>query len=164
VPKQFLSKLNLTVFETEYGKYLGIIFVVSSSFLLVVLVTTVTNIIYRKRYRKRLTKEIIGNLNELDPYEQAILREFMLFGKYSLQLPFNDESVISLQHKSILIQQNSTFIGNPLNLRFCYAISDIAQKHLKPEMIGLPNRENLTKKEEQWLVGNRPHWNKQDRY
>ena len=163
VPEKFLSKLNLTEFLVEFGKYLGIVFVICSGFLLVVLFAFIFDTVHRKRFRKRLRKQIIESLNELDRYEQSILREFILVGKYTLPLPFNDESVISLTSKGILFQHSNSNFGSPFDLRLFYSISEFAKENLKPEMIRLPDKEDFTKEEEKWLIDNRPSWNKQDR-
>jgi hypothetical protein len=162
VPEHFLSKLKLTEFLLEFGKYVGITFVITSGFLLVVLVTSVIDFFYEKKYREKLEQQIKKSLQELDYYEKSVIREFIIIGKHTLQLPFNDESVVSLTSKGILRQHSNSNIIRGFDMRLFYSISKIAEDNLTEEMLDIPKEQNNRDELEKWLLENRPSWNLDD--
>jgi sensor domain CHASE-containing protein len=66
VPEHFLSKLQLAEFLSEFGKYIGIIFVITFGFLLVVVTTFFIDLFNKKISKKNLRQQIIEKLQELD--------------------------------------------------------------------------------------------------
>jgi len=159
VPQQFLTKLNLDGFLHDYGKFIGISFIVSSGFTLIALWTYVTRLISRRRLSKKIKESIIKDINYLDSHEKALLREFFINGKHTLQLPFDNDTVVGLVNKHIIYQASSTGFTYLHGAYFPYTISDIANKHLTYEILELP--ENPTEEDKQKILYSRPNWAKE---
>ncbi|MBX2966819.1 MAG: superinfection exclusion B family protein [Cyclobacteriaceae bacterium] len=159
VPQQFLTKLNLDGFLHDYGKFIGISFIVSSGFTLIALWTYVTRLISRRRLSKKIKESIIKDINYLDFHEKALLREFFINGKHTLQLPFDNDTVVGLVNKHIIYQASSTGFTYLHGAYFPYTISDIANKHLTNKILELP--ENPTEEEKRKILDSRPNWAKE---
>ncbi|MGI5822087.1 MAG: superinfection exclusion B family protein [Bacteroidales bacterium] len=159
VPQQFLTKLNLDGFLHDYGKFLGISFIVSSGFTLIALWTYISRLVGRRRSSKRVKESIIKDINYLDFHEKALLREFFINGKQTLQLPFDNDTVVGLVNKHIIYQASSTGFTYLHGAYFPYTISDIANKHLTSEILELP--ENPTEEDKRRILDNRPNWAKE---
>ena len=82
VPQEFLTKLSLEGFLKEYGKFIGISFIISSGFTLIALWTYITRLIGRRRLSKKIKESIVRNINNLDFHEKALLREFFIHGRF----------------------------------------------------------------------------------
>ena len=159
VPQQFLTKLNLDGFLHDYGKFLGISFIVSSGFTLIALWTYISRLVGRRRSSKRVKESIIKDINYLEFHEKALLREFFINGKQTLQLPFDNDTVVGLVNKHIIYQASSTGFTYLHGAYFPYTISDIANKHLTSEILELP--ENPTEEDKRRILDNRPNWAKE---
>ena len=96
VPQDFLLKLNLTDFNKEYGKYLGITFIISTALLVVTIFTTILQSINKKRNYKKIEEGILRELETLTIHEKALLSEFYIQNKSTLQLPFDNDTVAGL--------------------------------------------------------------------
>ncbi|WP_159520610.1 superinfection exclusion B family protein [Sunxiuqinia indica] len=159
VPERFLTRLNLTDFLVEYGKYIGITFIVTSGFLIVVLISYISRLINSKTFSRKIKRKILNEIQNLNFHEKALLREFYINGKNTLQLPIDDDTVTGLTNKHILYQASNTGFTYIHGAYFPYSITEIASKNLTHEMINLPK--NLTEEDEQFLIENRPEWAKQ---
>ncbi len=158
VPRQFLTKLNLDGFLHEYGKFIGISFVLSSGFTLIALWTYISGLISRRKLSKKIKESIIKDINYLDSHEKALLREFFINGKHTLQLPFDNDTVVGLVNKYIIYLASSTGFTYLHGAYFPYTISDIAKKHLTYKILELP--ENPTEEEKWKILDSRPNWAK----
>ncbi|WP_449398489.1 super-infection exclusion protein B [Chryseobacterium wanjuense] len=96
-PEQYIQHLKLESFISEYGKFIGITFITSIGFLLVSLISYVIRIIRDKITNRKVKKAVIKNLQRLTNHEIFVLREFFINGKSTLQLPFLNETVVSLE-------------------------------------------------------------------
>ena len=108
---QFITdKLFLENVKTEYGWIVGLVFILTSGLVFINFVIWVIRAIRRKiqkyKYEKRLTERV----KSLDNSEKSVLREFVLHGQQSLQMPLDNETVSGLLSDGIL-KVNRTF-GN----------------------------------------------------
>ena len=158
-PEEFLIKLNLQEFISEFGKYIGISFLICTGFLIVTLITYFSRLISNHRFSKSLRKRILNDINYLNQHEKALLREFFLNNKQTLQLPMDDDTVTGLANKNIIYRASNTGFTYVHGAYFPYSINDIAQKNLTLKMLELP--ENLTEKDKKWIFENRPKWAKE---
>lgn len=159
IPKQFLTKLNLDGFLFEYGNFIGISFIVSSAFTLISFWSFVAHLINKYRITKKIKKQIIKDIHQLNFHEKALLREFFINGKYTLQLPLDNDTVVGLVNKHLIYQASSTGFTYSHGLYFPYSISDIAQEHLNARILEIP--ENLTEEDKMRLIESRPNWAKE---
>lgn len=155
-PTNLISKLNLADFNSEYGKYFGIAFLVCSAFLLITIFNYIVSSVSQKRKRAKNKLTIINAIYNLDPHEKAILREFGLQNKNSLQLPLDNETVNGLANTGVICQVSTYGYVFPHGNYITYSISDQAQTLLTPDLIGLP--QNLTENDKQQLLNDRPQW------
>lgn len=159
VPQQFLTRLNLDGFLHDYGKFIGISFILSSGFTLIALWTFVTRLIREKSLTKKIKKSIVKDIHFLDLHEKALLREFFINGKHTLQLPFDNDTVVGLVNKYIIYQASSTGFTYSHGAYFPYTISDIAYEHLTNQILELPK--NPTEEDKRRILDSRPNWAKE---
>ncbi len=156
LPKKALDNLKVSDFIQEFGKFIGISFIVSSAFLLVVLGNYLYKALMHKRISRKLKDQILKELNSLDFHEKSLVREFYINGKFTLQMPMDDETVIGLSNKSIIYQASNTgfvYLHGPV---FTYTLSNFVRENLTNEMIDLPAQASDDQK--RWLLKNRPGW------
>jgi hypothetical protein len=159
VPQEFLTKLNLVGFLHDYGKFIGISFILSSAFTLIFVVTLVTKSIATRSLKKKIKESVLNDLNQLDFHERALIREFFIHGKHTLQLPIDNDTVVGLENKYIIYRASNTGFTYVHGAYFPYSISDFARQHLSSPMIDLPN--NPTEEEKRRIFDNRPNWAKE---
>jgi Super-infection exclusion protein B len=159
IPKQFLTKLNIEGFLYDYGNYIGISFIISSAFTLISIWSFLARLVNKYRLSKKIKKRIRIDINQLDFHEKALLREFFINGKHTLQLPLDNDTVVGLVNKHLIYQASSTGFTYSHGLYFPYSISDIAREHLSGQILGIP--ENLTEDDKIRLIESRPNWAKE---
>lgn len=166
VPPEYLQKVQLSKFNESYGHWVGIAFIFSVSFLIVTLITTTTNWRRKKKYYKGREESIKQSLKELDPIEQAVLREFYINGSSTLDMPLEKPTVTALQDKGILrlVRNNlNAYVTHGMNLP-C-TITDFAKTYIEanPQLINWPRTQSeMTEDKKQWLLENRPPWIRRD--
>lgn len=159
VPQTILSKLNLKEFLSEYGKFIGITFIISSAFLVVTIINYFSNKISRRKIINQTKSTILKEINQLGFHEKALLREFYINGKDALQLPFDNDTVVALVNKHILYQASSTGFTYLHGVYFTYAITEFAKENLTLEAIDLPS--NPTEEDKDRILNERPVWAKE---
>src|SRR6266536_411183 len=159
VPERSLAKLNLTDFLKEYGKYIGIAFLISSAFLFVTLISYVGRIISRKRLTKKIKKSILKDIKYLDIHEKALLREFYINGKQTLQMPLDNDTVVGLVNKRIIYQASTAGFTYLHGVYFSYSMTEIALDNLTPELLDLP--QNPSEEDKHRIASQRPSWAKE---
>ena len=159
VPNKFLTTLNLKEFLESFGKFIGISFIVSSAFLIVTLTNFLTNLVKRRKFKIKIENSIINNLQNLNFHEKALLREFFLNNKTTLQLPFDDDTVVGLVNKHIIYQASSTGSQYIHGSYFPYSITKFAHSRLTNEIIDLPK--DISETEKMRLINDKPTWAKE---
>ncbi len=159
VPEQFLTKLKLEGFLQDYGKFIGISFVLSSAFTVIALWTYFSRLIKRQTLSKKIKNGIINDIQNLDFHEKALLREFFINGKNTLQLPIDNDTVVGLTNKHIIYSASNTGFVYIHGAYFPYTISEFAQNYLTNELLGLPR--NPTEDQIRQIQQNRPDWAKE---
>jgi|LauGreDrversion4_2_1035121.scaffolds.fasta_scaffold10435_1 hypothetical protein len=156
VPNNFLIKLNLSDFLKDYGKYIGIIFLISSTFLMVTLLYYIGSLINRYRMTKKIKDSILNDIKCLNINEKALLREFYINDKQTLQMPLDNDTVVGLVNKHIIYQASSTGFTYSYGAYFPYTMTEIAFKNLTPEMIDIPKK--ITEDAKRRISSQRPTW------
>ncbi|MDQ0107524.1 hypothetical protein J2T02_002643 [Chitinophaga terrae (ex Kim and Jung 2007)] len=163
VPANFLAKLNLTEFLHDYSKYIGITFITTSALLVVTFINFLYHYFSRMRTEARLSKKIRSSIKkeiaQLNIHEQAVLREFFIQDKHTLNMPFTNDTVISLENKRIIYRTANigpVYRGGPM---FPYSIEDFARVLLTSELLGFP--ENPTEENRRKIFEARPYWAKE---
>lgn len=156
VPNNFLIKLNLSDFLKDYGKYIGIIFLISSTFLMVTLLYYIGSLINRYRMTKKIKDSILNDIKCLNINEKALLREFYINDKQTLQMPLDNDTVVGLVNKHIIYQASSTGFTYSHGAYFPYTMTEIAFKNLTPDMIDIPKK--ITEDAKRRISSQRPTW------
>jgi hypothetical protein len=159
VPHNFLTKLNINDFLKDFGNFIGITFLISSSFLLVTLISYITKTVTRRRIRNKIKQNIRRDIQYLDYHEKALLREFSINGKHALQLPMDNDTVVSLVNKHIIYQASNTGFTYLHGAYFTFSITEIALENLTNKLIDLPD--NPTEDEKTRILNERPTWAKE---
>ena len=81
LPNAIIEKLYMTSFRDKYGFAIGIVFVVSTSILVVFLVVIIAKKIKDKYYNKRLKKARIAYLKRIDGNKVELIR-YLLCGRW----------------------------------------------------------------------------------
>lgn len=156
LPENLLLKLNLVEFNQEYGKYLGITFILASALLGASLFTYLLGLIKKHKNQRRFQESILASLRSLDFHEKALLREFYIHGKSTLQLPFDNDTVAGLSNKGIIYQASATGFTYSHGAYFSFSIDEFAKQHITSETLDLPN--NPTDEKKQKIMNERPQW------
>ncbi|RAJ76685.1 superinfection exclusion protein B [Chitinophaga dinghuensis] len=156
VPSNFLTKLNLSVFLSDYGKYIGITFIITLSLLVISTLNSFFKYIKNLISKRRFKKEILVELVNLNSNEKALIREFFIQDKFAIQIPIYDDTMIGLLNKGIIYQASN--IG-PVDLRgavFNYSLNALVRRNLSNHLLELPSEP--TDAQRNAIIAARPQW------
>lgn len=157
LPSEMLAKLSLTEFKADYGKYFGIIFLITSGLLLMFFFTWIFNKINGNRLNNKYKANIKAAMNDLDLHEKAVLREFYIQGVNTLKVPIDNPVVSGLIAKRILYQVGQYGKMSSVGMLFSHSISKIAIDLITMELLDLPEGEP-TEAEIEKIKEQRPQW------
>ncbi|MDQ1096673.1 MULTISPECIES: super-infection exclusion protein B [Chryseobacterium] len=156
IPDNYLQNLKLESFISEYGKYIGITFISTVGFLLVSFTSYIISVIRNKRATIKIKSTIVKNINQLTYPEIFALREFLINGKSTLQLPFLDETIISLENKMIIYKASNTGVSAIRGQYWAYSISEYALPYINNHLLKIPTELNDEIKAK--IENERPNW------
>ena len=158
VDQEFLNeKLFLDNVKEKYGWILGIIFILATGLVLVNFVIWVFKLIQRKILIKKWKKKFSERVKTLDRFEKSILREFILNGQKSVEMPIDNPSVSGLLDKNILVMNRQFGNSSIMNgMRTSLSINESVEEILQFKDIDLSNPP--TQKEIEFAKNNRPEW------
>lgn len=156
IPDNYLHNLKLESFISEYGKYIGITFISTVGFLLVSFTSYIISIIRNKRDTIKIKSTVVKNINQLTYPEIFALREFFINGKSTLQLPFLDETIISLENKMIIYKASNTGVSTIRGQYWAYSISEYALPYINNHLLKIPTELNDEIKAK--IENERPNW------
>lgn len=158
-PEQLLSRLKLEGFLEDFGKFIGITFIISLVFVLIATWTYCLRLLKRRALSKKIRKKIAWGIQNLDFYERAVLREFFINDKNTLQLPLTNDTVAGLSNKGIIHLASNNGEARLDHVYFPCSISEFARKYLTYDAIDLPIRPN--EEQTRQIMQNRPDWAKE---
>lgn len=137
-PEGILQKLYMETLREKYGFYIGLVFVVSLSILIVNLIYSTANSISNDRAQKRFYAHAEERLKKLNNYQKAIL--FILFNQENrtFLLPIHDGAVKELEQKYCIGPATNQYMVDDLNnARFPYLIQPWVADELtsKPDLL-----------------------------
>lgn len=156
LPESTLSYLKLNDFLMLYGKYIGITFIFCSALLFAAILTSIIRAIKNRIRKNKIEHSIMENLNRLDSFEKAILREFCLQNKNTISMPSNNSTVVGLEIKGIIYQASDLGFANSLGSFFPYSITGFAKDKLTNEIIDSPR--DFTDIDSTRINDSRPNW------
>lgn len=152
-----LKKIHLEKLNDLYGWIIGLVFISSSGLVLVNFVIWLFKTLSYKIEFFKVKKEYIERLKKLDFHEKAVLREFIINQKSSIEAPIDDATITGLIRKNILTinkQFGNSFIMTGMNASI--SMNKFVEKHLTLSDIDLA--ENPTEAEIEMIRSNRPDW------
>ena len=155
--EQILKKVHLDKINTDYGQWIGLIFLLSTGLVIINFIIYIFKHLKISTKNLRLKKTFKKSLKKLDLKEQAVLREFLLNQQTALSIPIDDSVISGLLQKEILVINNqfgSSFFIN--GTRASLSINSIAEKTLNMEDVGFS--EKPTEEEIREAHKLRPDW------
>jgi hypothetical protein len=142
VPANWLAKIRVDQFVDKYGDVIGLVFVVSGSFVLIEPLSWLGGVLKSTYVQRKQRKVIESVISELDEREKAVLREFYIEDKRTLVLPVEHPVLEGLISEGILEVVGSQplvwDIGRGYH-RFSVRIGSEVSRYLLPEMLGMPS-------------------------
>lgn len=165
-PQSILDKLHLSSIPSPYGAIVGIVFLVSTGVVIVNTSTAIASALRRRGALARRQSKVAEALGNLDPIEQAILREFILGGCSTLKIPMDNPAVVGLTTAGIL-ERTGVYGNFSLDgMMFPFRITSIARDLITPEVLGLAEftiptengKMTLTQEGFEWVDERRPEF------
>jgi Na+-transporting methylmalonyl-CoA/oxaloacetate decarboxylase gamma subunit len=166
LPRTFLERLKLDAFLDEFGTFIGIAFYAAFILILINIVTAIIGAI-KRRFSTKRNKEIVKEKKAkienkirsmLDPHEKAVLREYIIQEKNTIEIPVDHHVVVGLLNSGVLQIVGKYATGNILiGLLTPVRLSDTAQNliYSDPTIIDIPDREP-TESEKKDILSKRP--------
>jgi hypothetical protein len=158
IPPGFLQELHLLGFKQACDKYIAITFIAGSCFMVVALVSTLLTSARNKTLHKQREIKIIRAIIRLNDREKAVLREFFIQGRNTLDIPSTDKTLAGLVNNHILQRVSSQGVVYLHGTHFAYSMTAFAAEILSPLAIDLPEEPGTGEKN--WVLNNRPDWAK----
>ncbi|WP_289054185.1 super-infection exclusion protein B [Carboxylicivirga marina] len=157
VNENIINKLQLDALLKKHGWVLGLVFLLSSCFVVVNLIIWTINKIRAKRDFRAIKEKYIKRLRNLDRHEQAVLREFIAGGKKSINMPLDEPVIAGLMNDNILVL-NKTFGNQTLVMGYeaPLSINEFAMENISYKDIGLKG--DRSDVEIEFIKNNRPSW------
>lgn len=156
IPTNLLDQVKLSTFKESYGEFIGLIWLISLIFTAITLLRTLLKFIKTRHNIRKIKGYIIEHINNLILHEKAILREFYIQNKDAIGMPFDDDTVMSLEAKRIIYKVSSTGMVYDYGVIWGYAISQFAKRQLTYNNIELP--QNPNQDQINWIIEHRPQW------
>ncbi|MCT4156066.1 superinfection exclusion B family protein [Elizabethkingia anophelis] len=130
---EFIKKLRLENFLSEFGYIITLVFLVSSSILILNLILFIYNKISNYIDSVKYKKYVINNLENLDVTEIMVLRLFYIVRANTLELPIKNQVISALLDKKILKINNpvgNSFFVEGFDYRTSVSLTSTANKNL----------------------------------
>jgi len=123
---EYLNQLKLAKFIDKYGLYIGFTFIFSIAFLAVSFISYIIKNITEKRNEVKLKNHIEKEMKNLTYPEMYLLAFLLDSGKTTKNLPFLDDTVISLENKNIIYKSSGSGPVKDSGMYWAYTISKYA--------------------------------------
>ncbi|MFI3245025.1 MAG: superinfection exclusion B family protein [Ferrimonas sp.] len=155
LPIPTLQSLYLQQWVEEHGFLIGLMVIVSASYLAAAAVLWIIQQRLMQQQQLQWRQQIVDKMKFLDAQERAILREFFLQANPLVKMPLHQSTVMELLESGILEQvgeqQQYAIEGPVAQLR----LSQVARQHLNRTVLRLPEGE-LNEQQRQQLIASRP--------
>lgn len=139
LPSYILTKLKLTEFINEYGKYFGIAFLISCGYVIFTIIPAIFKFLKDKLKERMFLNNLYMALSDLSYPERCLLREFLIQDKHVIEAPLENTEVASLLNKGIIEFASET----SRSLVFGTFVFIQVNKHVRPllnhTVYGLPS-------------------------
>lgn len=98
-----LKRVHLEKLNESYGWIVGLVFISTTGLVFVnFIIRAFKTISYKFKFFK-VKKEYISRLRNLDVHEKAVLREFIINQKSSIEVPIDNPTITGLIRKKVLL-------------------------------------------------------------
>lgn len=154
----FINDLQLADFKEDKAMYIGMVFIGCVIHIAIsILYASIEKVKYYLKKKKQVKnaerkyQKTLKHLNELNKYEQSILREFCIYHSSRLYVPSNNITIDNLINVGIL-KKTRLF----MDYHICVYLSQIVSDNIDNSRLGLANiAENQI---EDFISTNRPEW------
>ena len=140
-PDKLIEKLYMSSLREKYGFIIGTIFLLSTVMLIVMLINYFYKKIRDKFSNKKMIKNQIKYLKELDKTKTNFIKEFIKEKSHTLTVCMNDGNVIELDHFGIISMAGRT---QPVDIDFDNSI--YVKYFLQPWVLKRINQDEDLKK------------------
>jgi hypothetical protein len=170
-PDWFLKKIHVVDIAPPFGMLTGLVFLFSTGTVVVNVVSYLAKRIRYRRFERKREETIQNKLHSLDHDEKSVIREFLLFGKTTIDLPMDNSTVAGLESSGVLKKVGAYGRYTRDGMIFSFSISDIAMRNLELAMLGFSkdmfevagNDESVNRSGYDWAVEHRPAYVKASR-
>ncbi len=146
-PESWLGRIALAQLRVDYRTHFGIAFTFSAACLVVLLFTWTVHKAQEAKYGSERRKAARTEMRFLDQNEIAVLREFLLQDRNTLQMPINDPVVAGMLCKGVLEQVSALGHSSVIGIEMSVRISSIVRDIVTPQFVGWsegsPTKEQL---------------------
>lgn len=154
-PHEWAVSLKLGEFVNDFGKYIGIVFISSAVLLVLTLFGWMFKVMNNKKKRVNIEKDVSNTIQDLDNSEKAVLREFYIQGRNTIDLPIDNPIVVGLLNKYILMTVGQYGRMSLAGMLRPVIRTSFALKYVNPGIVGLPAGK-LTEDQVKKLLSERP--------
>jgi hypothetical protein len=156
LPTEFLEKMKLSELVSEYGKYFGIIFLITFCYSVVAFIILFWKNVKKWKMKKDYITTACKALTELTNPEIYLLREFLIQDKDVIEVPYESTEFTSLYNKGILViaskKMRSFIFGHFISV----TINPEIKKFITEDVLKLSK--NPTQKDVDEVMQSRPNF------
>ena len=154
-PTAFLGKLGLDAFVKTHGTYVGVVFLAAGSLVGINALGWSFGKVRRRVAYWKWRNSLLEVLESLDHAEKAVLREFYIQARHTVELPMDNPTVVGLQNKGIVCPAGEYGQHSLAGILLPFSISEEARSMITVDMLDLPTGEP-SKQEIARLQNSRP--------
>jgi hypothetical protein len=155
-PKGWLMWAGIDQFVIQCRPWLGVTFLVSAVWLLVLFIDSRFKAAGRRKSAAARRGALSRHLSNLDNSEKAVLREFLLQGKRVIELPITQPEVASLIESQIICQVGRLGHLMPAGMVLHMRLTTAADELLTDAMLDIP--EKISEFDRRRFANSRPHF------
>jgi hypothetical protein len=131
LPTRAIQLLYMNGFREKYGFTIGIVFIVSLSILLVLLIKRIYNVINKRHSMKKMKVSQEMFLKKLSDDKASLIIDFLQNPSRTLPLPMNDGLVIELQDSGVITPAGQTHFISVIDPRIKYFLQPWVEERIK---------------------------------
>lgn len=133
LPNQVINKLYMIEFREKYGFTIGIIFIISVSILIILLILRLYHFLKGKRVDKKVAEGQMKYLRNMNREKVMIINAFLQERTHTLELPINDGLVIELQHFGIITPAGQNHLVSMLDPRIKFFLQPWVETKIRSD-------------------------------
>lgn len=133
LPESVIKSLYMTGFRDEYGFTIGIVFVISTSILVMLFVNSIYKLIRKKFYIIKLKIDQVKFLKKLSDEKVSLINAFLREPTHTLVLPMNDGLVIQMRYYNVISPAGQTHLVSMLEPQINYFLQPWVEERIRSD-------------------------------